>query len=84
MNEDAIPAIQWQDAVAVLVRRRRLILGIFASGLATAALFGYLQGPRYRASATLMVTSNRARVAISPEANIRPTVDPVTEQDLNS
>lgn len=84
MSDEGIPGIQWQDAVAVLVRRRKLILGIFASGVATAALIGYLQGPRYRATATLMVTSHRARVAISPEANLRPSVEPVTEQDLNS
>lgn len=84
MHEDGTPGIQWQDALAVFVRRRRLILGVFASGIVTAALIGYVQGPRYRATATLMVTSNRARIAVSPEANLRPTVDPVTEQDLNS
>jgi len=84
MDTGDIRSIPWQDAAAVLLRRRRVILAVFAGGVATAVVITYLMGPKYKAAATLMVTANRARVAVSPEENLRPTVDEVTEGDLNS
>ena len=80
MNETQIP---WRELVAVLHRRRRFILQVFFAGLATVLISVWLQGPTYRASATLMVTSDRAQIVVSPDANTRPTVDRVTEQDMN-
>lgn len=80
MNEQQIP---WREIVAVLHRRRKFILQVFVGGLVTVGLGVWLQGPMYRASATLMATSDRAQLVVSPDANTRPTVERVTEQDMN-
>lgn len=80
MNEQQIP---WREIVAVLHRRRKFILQVFVAGLVTVGLGVWIQGPMYRASATLMVTSDRAQLVVSPDANTRPTVERVTEQDMN-
>ncbi len=78
------PQIPWRELIAVLHRRRKLILQVFLAGTITVALGVWLSGPRYLATATLMLTSDRARVAMSPDADTRPTVSSVTEQDMNS
>jgi polysaccharide biosynthesis transport protein len=78
------PQIPWRELIAVLHRRRRLILQVFLAGLATVAIGVWTSAPRYRATATLMLTSDRARVAVSPDADTRPLVDSVTELDLNA
>ncbi|TMA82056.1 MAG: hypothetical protein E6J72_03845 [Deltaproteobacteria bacterium] len=74
----------WRELVAVLHRRRALILQVFFAGLATVAIGVWLKGPTYRATGTLMVTSDRAKVAVSPDADTRPFVERATEEDLNS
>ncbi|MBI3769562.1 MAG: GumC family protein [Deltaproteobacteria bacterium] len=81
MIEQQIP---WRDLVAVLHRRRTLILQVFLAGVATVTIGLWMKGPTYRATATLMVTADRAKVAVSPDANTRPVVDRVTDEDLNS
>jgi uncharacterized protein involved in exopolysaccharide biosynthesis len=81
MDEHAIP---WQELAAVLLRRWKLIFVVFASGLATALVFSFLQVPAYKATAKLMVTSKRARITVSPDPRDGATVDRVTEKDLNS
>lgn len=81
MNEQQIP---WRELVAVLHRRRKFIAQVFFGGLVTVALGVWSQHPTYRAAATLMVTSDRAQIVVSPDANTRPTVERVTEQDMNS
>ena len=78
------PQFPWREIVAVLHRRRKFILQIFVGGFVTVAFGVWMQAPVYRASATLMVTSDRAQIVVSPDANTRPTVERVTEQDLNS
>jgi uncharacterized protein involved in exopolysaccharide biosynthesis len=74
----------WRDLVAVLHRRRTLIMQVFLAGITTVVIGIWLRGPVYRATATLMVTADRAKVAVSPDADTRPTVDRVTDEDLNS
>jgi uncharacterized protein involved in exopolysaccharide biosynthesis len=81
MNEQQIP---WRELIAVLHRRRKFILQVFLGGFVTVILGVWMQGPTYRASATLMVTSDRAQIVVSPDENTRPTVERVTEQDMNS
>lgn len=81
MNEQPFP---WRDLVAVLHRRRTLILQVFLAGVATVSIGLWMKGPVYLASAKLMVTSDRAKVAVSPDADTRPFVDRVTDEDLNS
>lgn len=81
MNDQQIP---WRELIAVVHRRRKFILQVFLGGALTVALGVWMQKPTYRAQATLMVTSDRAQIVVSPDANTRPTVERVTEQDLNS
>lgn len=81
MNEQQIP---WREIIAVLHRRRMCILQVFLAGFATVAIGVWVKEPVYRAAATLMVHSDRAQIVVSPDANTRPNIDSVTEQDLNS
>ncbi len=81
MDEQQIP---WRELLAVLHRRRKFILQVFLGGFITVAIGVWTQHPNYRASATLMVTSDRAQIVVSPDADTRPTVERVTEQDMNS
>lgn len=84
MDERDTPQIPWQEFVAILYRGRRLIGYVVAGGLVTSLLLSFLQAPVYRATAKLMVTSKRARITVSPDPKDGPTIDRVTEQDLNS
>lgn len=81
MNETQFP---WREIVAVLHRRRKFILQVFVAGFVTSAIGVWTQQPTYRASATLMVTADRAQIIVSPDANTRPSVERVTEQDMFS
>lgn len=55
------------EAVLVVLRRRRLILSIYLSLLATAVAGIFLTPPRYRAAAKILLTSNRAQISTSSE-----------------
>jgi len=72
------------EILALLIRRRKLILTVLSSGVATATLLALFRGPVYQATARLMVTSQRARVTVSPDPGSASTVDRLTEQDLNA
>lgn len=78
------PAIPWEELAAMLRRRMTLALSVFAVGVAAVLTLTWLSEPTYQASAKLMVTSERPRIAVSPDASQKPTLDRVTEQDLNS
>jgi len=75
---------RWQEVAGILLRQRRLILTTVASGIVTAIVLAFLQGPTYKASAKLMVTSKRPRITVSPDPRNSPLLERVTEQDLNS
>ncbi len=81
MNDQNLPL---DEIGALLWRRRALVGAIFGIGLLAVIALTWLQPPTYRAQATLMVTSARATMAVSPDAEERPRVDPVTEADLAS
>jgi succinoglycan biosynthesis transport protein ExoP len=81
MTEQTVPV---EELSALLWRRRRIIATVFAVGAASVVLLAILESPTYRATATLMLTSARATIAVSPDANERPRVDPVTEADIGS
>lgn len=78
------PTVPVQEILALLWRRRALVALVSAVGLATAVVLTWLQAPTYRATAKLMVTSARATITVSPDANERPRVDPVTDADLGA
>jgi uncharacterized protein involved in exopolysaccharide biosynthesis len=75
--------LTWSDIMMVLYRRRRLIARIGVGGTVAVAALVIGLGPSYRATATLMVTAERAR-SISTDAEALPTLDRVTDEDLNS
>lgn len=77
-------SIQWQEVAAVLLRHKKLIGTVLVVGVVLTALWTWFRSPEYRAAATLMVTSTRAHLTVSPDATDKPRVEPVTEQDLNS
>jgi uncharacterized protein involved in exopolysaccharide biosynthesis len=74
----------WERYFDVLVRQRRLILGTLAAGCALAALIALVRAPVFVAATTLMVSSDRPRLAVSPDPKTGPVVDRVTDQDLKS
>ncbi len=78
------PAIPWREIFAILLRRRSLILTVFVIGVTGVAALTWLRGPSYVAAAKIMVTSERAQMTVSPDADAKPVIDRVTEQDLNS
>jgi uncharacterized protein involved in exopolysaccharide biosynthesis len=81
LTEQAFP---WRELIAVLHRRRALILEVFLAGVATVSIGLWMKGPLYRATATMIVTADRAKSIVSPDANTHAVVDQVTEQDLTS
>jgi uncharacterized protein involved in exopolysaccharide biosynthesis len=74
----------WRELVAVLHRRRALIAEVFLAGIVTVTIGIWMKGPMYRATATMIVTADRAKSVVSPDANTHAVVDRVTEQDLTS
>ena len=81
MTEREFP---WREIVAVLHRRRLLIAQVFIAGVVTVTLGLWMKGPTYRATATMMVTADRAKSIVTPDANTHAVVDQVGEGDLNS
>jgi protein tyrosine kinase modulator len=84
MNEQSTSAISWRELVAVVGRRHKLIGAVLASGAITAALVAFVPAPSYDALSKLMVTSQRARMIVSPDPKAASQVDRVSDQDLNS
>src|SRR5262249_9174466 len=81
MTEREFP---WREMVAVLHRRRLLIAQVVIAGVVTVTLGLWMKGPTYRATATMMVTADRAKSVVTPDANTHAVVDQVREGDLNS
>src|SRR5512139_597001 len=84
VTERDAPGIPWEEITGILVRRWKLIAIVFATGVLSATGFALIRGPLYRASAKLMVTSDRAHITVSPEPGVGATVDRLTDQDLNA
>lgn len=78
------PGIPWQEIAGIVLRRWKLIAAVFAAGVLSATGFALMRGPIYRASAKLMVTSDRAHITVSPDPSAGATVDRLTDQDLNA
>ena len=70
-----------QEITAMLWRRRALIAVVSPPGCSRSSCWPGCKAPTYRASAKLMVTSARATITVSPDANEGPHVDPVTDTD---
>jgi len=76
--------MSWQRLVEMLYRCRGLILQVWLTITVVVAIGVWLYPPRYRATATLMVTSVRAPDTVSADAGSRQPVNHVTDEDLNS
>lgn len=61
------PAAILRDALLVLVRQRRVVLGIYLGIIASALGFLFLATPLYRVTSKVLVTSNRADISTSEE-----------------
>ncbi|MDX2168209.1 MAG: GumC family protein [Deltaproteobacteria bacterium] len=83
-EHDVTRGIPWRAVLDGVFRRRRLVLGVFAAGVLVTVLMALLDEPVYRATAKLMVTSERARITVSPDPKEGSRVEPVTDQDLNA
>lgn len=75
--------LRW--ALLVLYRQRRLAAAVFAAVVLLVVAWTLLLPPVFRAEAKLLVTINRAPLAVSPGIDGRqPPVPQVREEDLNS
>ena len=77
--------LSFEDALLIVVRQRRIILGVFASVVAIATTWILLLTPQYRAAAKILFATDRADISTSSE---RPTelvrTTEVSENELNS
>jgi len=76
--------IRWNDLITIVHRRRRVVWRVFWGGVALVAITLVLLGPRYPATAILMVTAERAHATVSPDAGSGSAFEPPTDEDLNS
>ncbi len=83
-RDEARARVPWRALLESALRRRGLVLAVFSAGLGLSLLSILLAEPVYRATATLMVTSERARITVSPDPKEGSRVEPVTDQDLNA
>jgi uncharacterized protein involved in exopolysaccharide biosynthesis len=74
--------IPLQEYLGILLRQRRLILIVFAAGLACALGLAWAQSPVYSAAAKLRVSSERARIRVGPDGTANSAFDPVNEATL--
>lgn len=82
---DGTHSASLRDVVAVIFRRRRLILISFFGVLLGAILTAVLQPNQYDASMKILVQPDRSSPVESPESTAPPAVQPlVTEEELNS
>jgi uncharacterized protein involved in exopolysaccharide biosynthesis len=61
------PAAMLREALLVLVRQRRVVLGIYLGIIAAALGFLFVATPLYRVTSKVLVTSNRADISTNEE-----------------
>jgi uncharacterized protein involved in exopolysaccharide biosynthesis len=76
--------IAWQDLLAMVFRRKRMILRIGVVGLVLASIYAWMQPPVYRADGKIMLRAHRAQLTVSPDAGSKPMLDRVTESQVLS
>jgi len=67
--------IDLREYIQVVIKRRKLIIGIFLIAVITAAMVSLLLPKVYQASATIMLMPSTVRVAVSPSRHL---LDPET------
>jgi uncharacterized protein involved in exopolysaccharide biosynthesis len=61
------PAALVRDALLVIVRQRRVVLGVYVGIVVAALAFLFLTSPQYRATSKVLVTTNRADISTNEE-----------------
>ena len=84
MDEQEASGIRWEEILVLLLRHWKLILAFGVVGTTIGAISAFFQSPVYEASAKLRVTSERARVMVSPDPSAGTTVERVSDENLNS
>ncbi len=75
--------VQWREILGTVFRQKKLIATVTLAGLATVSVLTWFEPPIYRASAKLLVQTQRARIPLSP-SEARPTVDRMSDQEINA
>lgn len=78
------PAYSLRDVLFVLFRRKRLILGFFATVVGVVTVGSFLIPPTYEATALILVNRARADVPVAPSDDSYPVIEQVTEEALNT
>ncbi|MBI3785542.1 MAG: GumC family protein [Deltaproteobacteria bacterium] len=84
MNHDHDNSMRLEEMVGAVLRRWKAVLSVIATGVVVSGMLAFLEKPTFQANAKLMVTSERARITVSPDPHSGSTVERVTDQDLNS
>jgi uncharacterized protein involved in exopolysaccharide biosynthesis len=75
--------VRWREILGTLVRQKRLIGTVTLAGLMTISALAWLEPPIYRASAKILVQTQRAHIPFSPSED-RLTVDRMSDQEINA
>lgn len=73
-----------EQLLSAVLRRRKLVLAATLAGLAVSAFMAASEQPAYEALAKLMVTAERAQLAVSPDPKSGAYVGQLSDKDLNS
>lgn len=85
LKNDGLELPSARDLLALLFRRRKLLLAAFCLGALVAAYLVF-SGPRYQAKLSILVNRERAEPIVSTDTSAAVKVDlpPITEEDINS
>jgi uncharacterized protein involved in exopolysaccharide biosynthesis len=75
--------VRWREILGTFARRKRLIGTVTLAGLITISALTWLEPPIYRASAKILVQTQRAHIPLSPSED-RLTVDRMSDQEINA
>ncbi len=75
--------VRWREILGTLFRQKRLIETVTLAGLITISALTWLEPPIYRASAKILVQTQRTHIPLSPSED-RLTVDRMSDQEINA
>ncbi|HVM97003.1 MAG TPA: Wzz/FepE/Etk N-terminal domain-containing protein, partial [Candidatus Acidoferrales bacterium] len=84
MNHDLDNSMRAEEMIGAVLRRWKAVMSVIVTGIMVSGLLAWFEKSTFQANAKLMVTSERARMTVSPDPHSGSTVERVTDQDLNS
>lgn len=84
MSETTAYRVTAEQLLIAVLRRWKLVLAATLAGLAASAFLAFSEEPSYEAIGKLMVTAERAQLAVSPDPKSGAFVGTVSDKDLNS